>query len=142
MARRDVLSRLADAGEEAIARFATTPGADRLLGPLNAMRERVDELQRRVRGIDDLERRVAALEGRLGAQLPAAATPARSDRPPAPSTNVSGGTPRRRVPRPEPTAPPEEPAPPAGSTPPPAPTVPPAATLPPTVGGSTEPAGS
>jgi hypothetical protein len=65
MARRDLLTRLADAGEEAIARLGDTPGADRLLGVANSMRDRMDELQRRVRGLeafgrrsDDLNRRV------------------------------------------------------------------------------------
>lgn len=154
MARRDVLSRLADAGEEAITRLAVTPGADRVLGAMNAMRDRIDELQRRVRGLDDLERRVEALERRLDAVSPTAGAPAlaRGDRPTPPSTNVSGGTPRRPAAPAEPTAPveagtpgetatPPQPAPPAATPPPPVPPVPPAATLPPTVGGSTEPTG-
>jgi hypothetical protein len=65
MARKDLLSRLADAGEEAISRLSETPGADRVLGVANSMRDRVDELQRKISGIDELERRVAALERRL-----------------------------------------------------------------------------
>ena len=149
MARRDVLSRLADAGEEAITRLAGTPGADRLLAPMNAMRDRIDELQRRVRGFDDLERRVEALERRLDAASATSGAPAlaRADRPAAPSTNVSGGTPRRPAPPPEAptpveTASPAEASPPRPTPPPPVPPVPPAATLPPTVGGSTEPPGS
>ena len=39
--------------------------ADKLLGALNVMRERVDELQRRVRGLEDLERRLAAVEKKV-----------------------------------------------------------------------------
>ena len=62
---KDLLTRLADAGEEAIARLADTPGAERFMGTIGTMRDRVDELQRRVRGLDELERRVAALEARL-----------------------------------------------------------------------------
>ena len=42
---RDLLTRLADAGEEAIQRIGTAPGADRLLGAVNSMRDRVDDLQ-------------------------------------------------------------------------------------------------
>jgi hypothetical protein len=65
MARKDLLTRLADAGEDAITRLAGSPGTDRMVGVANTMRARVDELQRRVRGLDDLERRVAELERRL-----------------------------------------------------------------------------
>ncbi len=63
--QRDLLSRLADAGEEAIQRLADAPGAERLMTPVNALRDRIDELQRRVRGLDALEGRVEALERRV-----------------------------------------------------------------------------
>ncbi len=66
-ARKDLLTRLTDAGEDAISRLHDAPGADRLLGVANSMRDRVDELQKKVRGIDELERRVATLEQRLEA---------------------------------------------------------------------------
>ena len=62
---RDLLSMLADRGEEAIQKLSDTPGADRLLGVAQSMRERLDELQKKVRGIDALERRVSNLERRL-----------------------------------------------------------------------------
>ena len=62
---RDLLSMLADRGEEAIQKLSDTPGADRLLGAAQSMRERLDELQKKVRGIDALERRVTTLERRL-----------------------------------------------------------------------------
>lgn len=65
MARRDLLNKLADAGEDAIARLADAPRGARVLGAAGSLRDRVDELQRKVRGIDDLERRVAELERRL-----------------------------------------------------------------------------
>ena len=73
MARKDLLSRLADAGEEAIAKLAETPGGDRLMGTVNSLRDRIDELQRRVRGIDELERRVTELERRVGVEPAGAA---------------------------------------------------------------------
>jgi hypothetical protein len=72
--RKDILTRLADAGEDAIARLADTPGADRMLGAMTSMRDRMDEMQRRIRGIDELEQRVAELERRLDAQQPKAPT--------------------------------------------------------------------
>ena len=64
---KDLLSMLADRGEEAIQRLADAPGADRVLGAAQALRDRLDEMQKRVRGIDALERRVAELEKRVEA---------------------------------------------------------------------------
>lgn len=62
---KDLLTRLADAGEEAIHKLSEAPGADRLFGVASSMRDRVDELQRRVRGLEGIDRRVAELEERL-----------------------------------------------------------------------------
>ena len=62
---KDLLSRLADLSEEAIQRLAEAPGADRLFHALNGLRDRVDELQKRVRGLEELERRLAALEKKV-----------------------------------------------------------------------------
>ena len=62
---KDLLTRLADRGEEAIQRLSDAPGADRLLGVAQSLRDRMDEMQRRVRGLDELERRVAELERRV-----------------------------------------------------------------------------
>lgn len=63
--RTDLLGKLAELSEEAIHRLQDAPGGDRLVGTMNAMRDRVDELQRRVRGIDELERRLTALERKV-----------------------------------------------------------------------------
>jgi hypothetical protein len=66
MARqRNLVSRLADAGEEAIQKIGGAPGADRLLGAVNGLRDRVDELQKRMRGLDALEKQLRAVERRL-----------------------------------------------------------------------------
>jgi len=64
---KDLLTRLADAGEDAIQKLGDVPGGRRVLETVNGMRERVDELQRRVRGLDELEKRVAALERKVAA---------------------------------------------------------------------------
>jgi len=61
----DLLTRLVDAGEEAIQRLSEVPGGDRIVGTVNSMRDRVDELQRRVRGLEDLDRRLSALERKV-----------------------------------------------------------------------------
>jgi hypothetical protein len=74
VAGKDILTRLADAGEDAIARLSDAPGADRMLGAVNTMRDRTDELQKRLRGVDELEKRVAELERRLDALAPKPAT--------------------------------------------------------------------
>jgi TolA-binding protein len=60
--RTDLLSKLTDAGEEAINRLHDAPGADRLLAVATNMRDRVDELTKKVRGIDAMEKRLRDLE--------------------------------------------------------------------------------
>ena len=64
---KDLLTMLADRGEEAIQRLSDAPGADRLLGAAQALRDRMDEMQKRLRGIDAIEKRVAELEKRVDA---------------------------------------------------------------------------
>jgi hypothetical protein len=63
--RTDLLGRLADLSEEAIQRLSDTPGADKLLGAFNTLRDRTDELQKRVRGLEELEKRLAAVEAKV-----------------------------------------------------------------------------
>jgi hypothetical protein len=63
--RTDLLGRLADMSEEAIQRLSDAPGADKLLGAMNALRDRTDELQKRVRGLENLEQRLSALERKV-----------------------------------------------------------------------------
>ena len=85
--QKDLLSRLADAGEDAIQRLAKAPGGENLLKTLNTTRDRLDELQKKVRGIDALEKRVAALEKKVDA-LSKASAPAKKPprKPKAPGT--------------------------------------------------------
>jgi hypothetical protein len=64
---RDVIARLADRGEQTIARLAELPGGHKALKAMNDLRARVDELGKKVRGIDELEQRVAKLEKELAA---------------------------------------------------------------------------
>lgn len=66
--QKDVLHRLADSGEEALQKFiADLPGGSKVVGAANSLFARVDELSRRVRSLDPLEKRVAELEHRLDA---------------------------------------------------------------------------
>jgi uncharacterized protein involved in exopolysaccharide biosynthesis len=64
---KDLLGRLADLSEEAVQRLADAPGADRALQALKALGDKVDELQRRTKGFEELERRLRALEKRMDA---------------------------------------------------------------------------
>lgn len=63
--KQDLLGRLADLSEEAIQRLADAPGADRVLQALKGLGDRVDELQRRTRGFEELEKRLSVLEKRV-----------------------------------------------------------------------------
>ena len=66
-AERDVLARLADRGEDALQRIIDLPGGSRAMKAFNDVRDRVDELGRKMRGMDKLEERVAKLEKELAA---------------------------------------------------------------------------
>ena len=59
---KDFVGRLADAGEDALQRIADLPGGQRALAAFNDLRTRVDELTKKVRGIDELEARIVKLE--------------------------------------------------------------------------------
>ena len=70
---QDLLSRMADLGEEALQRLPNVPGGNRLMDVVNQSRTRLDEVQKRLRGLDVLEQRVDKLERRL-AKLETSAT--------------------------------------------------------------------
>src|SRR3954447_24915495 len=63
--QKDVVTRLSDSGEEALQRLLQNPGTAKVVGAANALKERVDELTRRMRSLDPLEKRVGELERRL-----------------------------------------------------------------------------
>jgi hypothetical protein len=63
--RTDLLGRLADMSEDAIQRLSDAPGADKLMGAMNTLKDRTDELQKRVRGLEDLEKRLTAVEDKV-----------------------------------------------------------------------------
>jgi TolA-binding protein len=62
---KDLLSRLADRGEQVLGRISDLPGAQQLMEGLNGVRDRLDEVQKRLRGLDSIERRLTALERRV-----------------------------------------------------------------------------
>lgn len=65
--QKDLLGMLSDLSEGAVQRLSEAPGADRALQALKGLGDRVDELQRRTRGFEELEQRLSALEKRVDA---------------------------------------------------------------------------
>jgi BMFP domain-containing protein YqiC len=63
--RQSIVDRLADLGEEAIQRIGNAPGGDRVLAAMAGTRDRLDDLQKRVRGLEALDKRVEEIEARL-----------------------------------------------------------------------------
>lgn len=64
------MTRLTDAGEEALQRLSELPGGQKAFTAFNDLRARVDELGKKVRGIEVLEARVAKLEKEIAALKP------------------------------------------------------------------------
>ena len=62
---KDLLNRLADAGDQAIQKIGDVPGGKKVMDAVVGMRKRVDELQKRVRALGDLEKRVKTLERKV-----------------------------------------------------------------------------
>ena len=91
--RTNQVCRLADLSEEALQRLADMPGADRAVGAMNALRDRIDDLQKRVRGLEALEQRLTALERKVDKLSKSGAAhpePRRSTK--ATTTKSSGGS--------------------------------------------------
>src|SRR5262249_57932179 len=63
--QKNLVSMLTDAGEEAIQRLGNAPGGDRVLGAVNALRERVDDMQKSMRTIPTIEKRLDKIEKRV-----------------------------------------------------------------------------
>ena len=66
-APQKLLGKLADAGEEAISKVGDMAGMQRLSSAVGGMRERLDEMQKRLRGLDEIEQRLEKLEKRVDA---------------------------------------------------------------------------
>jgi hypothetical protein len=62
MARKNVFSQFASLGEEALGKIAQNPSASKVV---QGAMEKVDDLGRRVRGLEGMEKRIAELEARI-----------------------------------------------------------------------------
>jgi len=63
--KQDLLSRLADQGEQMLVRITELPGAKQLSDRVAALTKGLDDVQKRLRSLDPLERRVTKIEKRL-----------------------------------------------------------------------------
>ena len=91
---KDFATRLADAGGEAMQKLSDLPMGKVLADGAQQIRERLDELGTRIRAIDPLEKRVAALEQRLEALEKKSKTAARR-KPAAKKTTAKKTTARK-----------------------------------------------
>jgi hypothetical protein len=62
---KDLIAQLSDLSEAAIQRLADAPGADKVLQALKKLGDRVDDLQRRTKGFEEIEHRLTALEKKV-----------------------------------------------------------------------------
>ncbi|HUH15277.1 MAG TPA: hypothetical protein VML35_05285 [Gaiellaceae bacterium] len=76
--QKDILSRVQDLGAEALHKLQDVPGGSKLMDMANETKARMDDVQKKLRGLDALEKRVAKLEKQLAAttKKPAARKPA------------------------------------------------------------------
>lgn len=63
--QKDLLSRMQDLGTEALQKLSDVPGGSKLMDMANETRTRLDDMQKKLRGLDELEKRVAKLEREL-----------------------------------------------------------------------------
>jgi DNA anti-recombination protein RmuC len=62
---KDLLSRLADRGEQVVGRISDLPGAKNLLDRTTQLAKRLDDVQKQLRSLGPLQKRVASVERRL-----------------------------------------------------------------------------
>jgi uncharacterized small protein (DUF1192 family) len=72
----DIIADLASRGHEALQRLTDLPGGTIAIKAFNDLRTRVDDLSRKVRGIEELEARIAKLEKEVAALKRAKKAPA------------------------------------------------------------------
>ena len=84
-ADKDLLTRLSAAGEDALRRLGDAPGMDRAMTYARTTRKQIDELTKRVQGINELEAHIAKLEKQVAAlsKEPSKRAPARKAPPTA-----------------------------------------------------------
>ena len=102
-ANKDILTRLADRGEQVVGRITDLPGAKAIMDSTTSLGKRLDEVQKHLRSIDPLEKRVTALEKRV-AQLEGKGTTKRA--PAKRTTRTASKTTKKTTTARKPPAPP------------------------------------
>jgi polyhydroxyalkanoate synthesis regulator phasin len=62
---KSTLDRLTSLGEEVIGKASQNPNLARVVGAATQLKDRVDDLSKRVRGLEAMEKRIAELEERV-----------------------------------------------------------------------------
>ncbi len=73
--QKDILARFQDLGAEALHKLQDVPGGSRLVEVANETKSRLDEMQKKLRGLDELEKRVTKLEKQLAGESKKSAAP-------------------------------------------------------------------
>ena len=81
---KSTIDRLTSLGEDVIGKASQYPTANRVLQGAMQMKERVDDLSKRVRGLEAMEKQIAELEKRIGKLEGAAKRAAKSSAAPKP----------------------------------------------------------
>ena len=97
---KDLLSRLADRGEQVVGRITDLPGAKNLVDRTTQLAKSVDDMQKRLRSLGPIEKRVASIEKRLDKLEGKSTTRKRpaARRTTSPRSTTPRRTPRRRPP--------------------------------------------
>jgi DNA repair ATPase RecN len=62
---KSTLDRLTSLGEEVIGKASQNPNLAKVVGAATQLKDRVDDLSKRVRGLEAMEKRIAELEQRI-----------------------------------------------------------------------------
>ena len=82
--QNDILTRFTELGHEALNRLSDMPGGSKFVDMMNESKTRLDEMQKKLRGLDELEKQVAAAaKPAPKRKRPAARKPAAPKPPPA-----------------------------------------------------------
>jgi predicted nuclease with TOPRIM domain len=93
--QKDILALFQDLGAEALHRLQDVPGGSKLVEAVNETKARLDEMQKKLRGLDELEKRVTKLEKQLEAESKKAARKSSAAR-----KTTTGGSKRATAPKP------------------------------------------
>ena len=84
--QNDILARMTELGQEALNKLSDVPGGSKVVDMMNESKARLDEMQKKLRGLDALEARVAKLEQQLAAKTKKSAAKKPAARKPKPAT--------------------------------------------------------